>query len=208
MSYETICDLGVTSTCQPPSEITSLHHQAAIKMPKRKRDGPDSPEAVSAEEPGMSMRQRRVEHKLDLGYKQLNKAFKTAKGFERQKLGRRRKTACEKGDSKDVERIDDETEAIKVGHFSISMADACLGLNMSLADMYDRPLTFLLQRRIIYINHYSNSRLWPSLQTYPRLSRGRLRQCRMQQQQMSLRAYATRILSRRHCPRSSRISSR
>ncbi|KAL1306110.1 hypothetical protein AAFC00_004227 [Neodothiora populina] len=87
-------------------------------MPKRKRDGAESPAAESGEEQGKSMRQRRVEHKLEQGYKLLNRAFKTAKGFERQKLGRRRKTACEKGDSKDVQRIDAETEAIKTLDFA------------------------------------------------------------------------------------------
>lgn len=96
-------------------QITSLHHRVALSnMPKRKREGAESPEASSCEEQTKSMRQRRVEHKVDQGHKILNKAFKTAKGFERQKLGRRRKTACEKGDRQDVERIDAETEAIKV----------------------------------------------------------------------------------------------
>lgn len=84
-------------------------------MPKRKREF-EIPEAGSDDEDaGKSLRQRRVEHKLDQGYKLLNRAFRTAKGFERQKLGRRRKTACEKSDAKDVARIDTEIEAIKVG---------------------------------------------------------------------------------------------
>lgn len=83
-------------------------------MPKRKRDGSESPQEGGDEEQGKSLRQRRVEHKLDQGYKLLNRAFRLAKGFERQKLGRRRKTAAEKGDAQDVVRIDAETEAIKV----------------------------------------------------------------------------------------------
>lgn len=60
------------------------------------------------------MRQHRVEAKIENGHKLLNRAFRTAKGFERQKLGRRRKTAISKSDAKDVARIDAETEAIKV----------------------------------------------------------------------------------------------
>lgn len=87
-------------------------------MPKRKRDGSESPvEGGGEENVGKSVRQRRTEHKLDEGYRLLNRAFKTAKGFERQKLGRRRKTACDKGDAKDVIRIDAEIESIKVGAF-------------------------------------------------------------------------------------------
>jgi hypothetical protein len=83
-------------------------------MPKRKRDVNEGNDGGSGEEQGKSLRQRRVEHKLDHGRKLVSRAFKTAKGFERQKLSRRRKTACDKGDAKDVTRIDAEIEAIKV----------------------------------------------------------------------------------------------
>ena len=83
-------------------------------MPKRKREQNEGGDGGSGEDQGKSFRQRRVENKLDLGQKLVSRAFKTAKGFERQKLSRRRKNACEKGDAKDVARIDDEIEAIKV----------------------------------------------------------------------------------------------
>lgn len=84
-------------------------------MPKRKRDGEwDAPTAETTKEQSISMRQHRVEAKITNGHKLLNRAFRTAKGFERQKLGRRRKTAIAKSDAKDVARIDAETEAIKV----------------------------------------------------------------------------------------------
>ena len=85
-------------------------------MPKRKReqDQGEGRDTGSGEAQGKNFRLQRVEHKLDHGQKLVSRAFKTAKGFERQKLSRRRKTACDKGDAKDVTRIDDEIEAIKV----------------------------------------------------------------------------------------------
>ena len=56
----------------------------------------------------------RAEQKLHHGQKLLTRAFKTAKGSERQKLGRRRKTAAAKDDDKDIARIDAETVVLKV----------------------------------------------------------------------------------------------
>ncbi|THY19022.1 Bud-site selection protein [Aureobasidium pullulans] len=83
-------------------------------MPKRKRDGSEA-SASDAEgvETGVSIRQHRVQHKLELAHKQLARAFKTAKGFEAQKSGRRRKTAGANSDEKEVARIEAETAALK-----------------------------------------------------------------------------------------------
>jgi hypothetical protein len=87
-----------------------------ITMPKRKRDGSEaSASDVEGVEGGVSIRQHRVQHKLDYAHKQLARAFKTAKGFEAQKSGRRRKTAGAKSDAKEVARIEAETAALKVG---------------------------------------------------------------------------------------------
>lgn len=89
-------------------------------MPKRKRDGSlSNPETASNHI--LTTRQRRVEYKIAHGQKLLARAFKTAKGFERQKLGRRRKTAGAKSDTKDITRIDAETEALKVCHASTNL---------------------------------------------------------------------------------------
>ena len=90
-------------------------------MPKRKRDGSEASasdaEGAEGVEGGVSMRQHRVQQKLEHGHKLLARAFKTAKGFEKQKSGRRRKTAGEKADVKEVARIEAETAALKVGRF-------------------------------------------------------------------------------------------
>ena len=77
-------------------------------MGKRKRD-----EGAEEADGGISIKQRRINHKLKLATSKLGHAFKVAKGFERQKLGRRRKTA-EQNNLKDVERIEFEITALKV----------------------------------------------------------------------------------------------
>ena len=98
-----------------PSTTTFSVHMHST-MPKRKRDGSEA-SASDAEgvETGVSIRQHRVQHKLELAHKQLARAFKTAKGFEAQKSGRRRKTAGANSDEKEVARIEAETAALKVG---------------------------------------------------------------------------------------------
>jgi hypothetical protein len=80
-------------------------------MPKRKRDNEDG----DASDEKHGAQQQRIQFKLKQGVVKLGHAFKVAKGFERQKLSRRRKTAVsEKQEEKDVQRIDAETAAIKV----------------------------------------------------------------------------------------------
>jgi len=80
-------------------------------MPKRKRDNEVSSDEGDAV---FGAAQQRVQHKLQQGIVKLGHAFKIAKGFERQKLGRRRKNAIAQKDEKDVQRIDAEIAALKV----------------------------------------------------------------------------------------------
>lgn len=70
-------------------------------MPKRKRDGNDSPKD--------SLRKQ-----LELGQKALAHNLKLARGTERQKLGRRQKDALAKNDAADNMRIEAEICALKV----------------------------------------------------------------------------------------------
>ncbi|KAI7139001.1 hypothetical protein KC337_g52 [Hortaea werneckii] len=97
-------------------------------MPKRKRSS--SAEAVSANEaltPPLptpvvasatrapdGAKQQRVQHKLKQGEVKFGHAFKLAKGFERQKLGRRQKSAGAEKKEQDVQRINAEIAALKV----------------------------------------------------------------------------------------------
>ncbi|RMY33648.1 hypothetical protein D0865_14402 [Hortaea werneckii] len=96
-------------------------------MPKRKRSS--SAEAASADEAMTSpppapavapatcapdgAKQQRVQHKLKQGVVKIGHAFKLAKGFERQKLGRRQKSAGAEKKEQDIRRINAEIAALK-----------------------------------------------------------------------------------------------
>jgi len=83
-------------------------------MPKRKRDGQSQDNIDEREEvKGRASGSKRLEEKLHHHQTLIFRALKIAKGFERQKLGRRRKTAL-KTKPADVARIDAEIEALKV----------------------------------------------------------------------------------------------
>ena len=58
--------------------------------------------------------QRRLGKALDNGKVELTNALKTARIFERQKLGRRHKDAKKKSELTDVARLDAEVAALKV----------------------------------------------------------------------------------------------
>jgi len=75
-------------------------------MAKRKREDAE-------DDSGSNIKQRRISHKLKLHITKIGHAFKTSKGLERQKLGRRHKTATSKAESADITRIDSEILALK-----------------------------------------------------------------------------------------------
>ncbi|KAK5136782.1 hypothetical protein LTR08_002078 [Meristemomyces frigidus] len=77
-------------------------------MPKRKREAD-----AEAEDGRPGAQQQRVQYKLKQTTVKLGHAFKIAKGFERQKLGRRRQTAVAEKEEKTVQRIDAEIGALK-----------------------------------------------------------------------------------------------
>lgn len=76
-------------------------------MPKRKRSAYDDGDR------GQNMRKQDVQDALTKARKQLHKALKIAKGFERQKLGKRFKLATTNGESGNITRINREIEALK-----------------------------------------------------------------------------------------------
>jgi hypothetical protein len=77
-------------------------------MPKRKRDGNEIHEE---EDRASKIRKSRFRVKVEQGNKSIASALKLARGFERQKLGRRQKTA--KDDAKEQLRLKDEVTALK-----------------------------------------------------------------------------------------------
>nr|OQO29387.1 hypothetical protein B0A51_03169 [Rachicladosporium sp. CCFEE 5018] len=84
-------------------------------MPKRKRDGDGGDQqAVShSDSVPKGAQHQRVQHKLAQGAVKLGHAFKIAKGFERQKLGRRQKTVKAAKDVTGERRIESEIAALK-----------------------------------------------------------------------------------------------
>lgn len=81
-------------------------------MPKRKLselNGPARPDARK-----LSMKAIRLTHKFEQGVQVISKSLKTARGFERQKLSRREKTAKSQNDSATLSRLAEEVEALKV----------------------------------------------------------------------------------------------
>jgi hypothetical protein len=77
-------------------------------MPKRKRETYDN-DADRI----LSMRKADVQEKLTQSKKLLHRALKTAKGFDRQKLGKRLKLADKNTETENVARINREIEALK-----------------------------------------------------------------------------------------------
>ncbi|KAG8532886.1 uncharacterized protein KY384_002764 [Bacidia gigantensis] len=82
-------------------------------MPKRKRDGFQSQERHNARRKSLPERQRYVRDILDNGKTSLFRALKVARGFERQKLGRRQKTASQEKKDAEVTRIVEEVSVLK-----------------------------------------------------------------------------------------------
>ena len=81
-------------------------------MPKRKRTSIENRQVDLAEE--LELKKQNLEKKLVHGRKLLNRALKTAKGFERQKLGKRIKLAVGKKDEVESGRLQRELDVLKV----------------------------------------------------------------------------------------------
>lgn len=62
----------------------------------------------------LGLQQRQVEHLLEQGKKALFRSLKVARGFERQKLGRRQKTAKAEKAEDDLIRFSAEVAVLKV----------------------------------------------------------------------------------------------
>lgn len=64
-------------------------------MPKRKRQDGGEDDDLAIEDQALRIKVTRLKAKLDQGIKRLQSALKLARGFERQKMGRRQKTASD-----------------------------------------------------------------------------------------------------------------
>ncbi|KXT14707.1 hypothetical protein AC579_6413 [Pseudocercospora musae] len=82
-------------------------------MSKRKRDGDNNDEGGEQVAAKDYRRQRQIVDTFARSAKQLAAGFKLARGFERQKLGRRKKMAARERNEGETQRIDAEVAALK-----------------------------------------------------------------------------------------------
>lgn len=84
-------------------------------MPKRKLEDADDSDIVDAPVRRKFPRQGGLDGILENGKKTVFRALKVSRGFERQKLGRRQKTAKEQDAPAETARLAQEVTALKVG---------------------------------------------------------------------------------------------
>ena len=96
--------------------ISQATHLSAPDMPKRKRDDIGSSEEDPKRSANRALRKQRLqlEGVLSNGAKSLFRALKVARGFERQKLGRRQKAAKQSKDDAEAKRLEVEVATLKV----------------------------------------------------------------------------------------------
>lgn len=83
-------------------------------MPKRKLSDLETPQPTKHSKP--SIQTTRLTQLFDQGVHTLSRALKTARGFERQKLGKReQKTKAEKNEAA-LEKVRGEIAVLKVGY--------------------------------------------------------------------------------------------
>lgn len=84
-------------------------------MAKRKHDEINDPEAISNSAKARALRIQRLQldGQLDQSKKSIFRSLKVARGFERQKLGRRQKTAKTENNTTDATRLEAEVAALK-----------------------------------------------------------------------------------------------
>ncbi|PGH27755.1 hypothetical protein AJ80_00543 [Polytolypa hystricis UAMH7299] len=82
-------------------------------MTKRKRSDDEGKPSSNPDDRRIKIQTSRLEQRIEHGLKLLHRALKTAKGFERQKLGRRQKTATEKKDDAQLARLPEEIKVLK-----------------------------------------------------------------------------------------------
>ena len=85
-------------------------------MPKRKREDEDVGDSLVENEgvdPSVKIHAARLKSKTVQSVKKLHDALKLARGFERQKLGRRQKDATKQKNEKELQRLKEEVLALK-----------------------------------------------------------------------------------------------
>ncbi|KLJ13425.1 hypothetical protein EMPG_11615 [Blastomyces silverae] len=82
-------------------------------MSKRKRSDYEESDLSNLDDRRLGIQIARLEQKIEHGRQLIHRALKTARGFERQKLGRRQKTAKTTNETAQLSRIEEEIQALK-----------------------------------------------------------------------------------------------
>lgn len=92
-------------------------------MPKRKLEELYEAEKIplGSMDKKSRLQRQQVDGSLDQSKKAIFRALKIARGFERQKLGRRQKAAKAEGNDADIARLDAEVAALKVRSLSAQL---------------------------------------------------------------------------------------
>lgn len=117
-------------------------------MPKRKLGELDGPPRSGDKARKMSMKAVRLGVKFDQGVQIITKGLKTARGFERQKLSRREKTARSDNNRITLIKLGEEIEALKVWKIYLSRK-VTTSLNVLAQIRNSHMLTSLETRRLI-----------------------------------------------------------
>lgn len=104
--FKEICDQDVNVV-----QVFGLLTERKQKMPKRKRDTVREDEDAGIEDQALRIKVSRLKAKFDQSTKALLSALKLARGFERQKLGRRQKNAS--GHPQTLLRLREEVIVLK-----------------------------------------------------------------------------------------------
>lgn len=83
-------------------------------MPKRKRVEFEDSNPTNPDKSECKIQRKQLQLEIDHGCRILYRALKIARGFERQKLGRRQKSAREKQEDTRLARLEVEVQALKV----------------------------------------------------------------------------------------------
>lgn len=110
---------------------TKQNHKTQIPrtMPKRKL-------SELTPQPREASRATRLAENFDQGVQTLSRALRTARGFERQKLGRREQKAKSEKNHNLLDRVGEEIRALKVGVFFF--AYTCFALHTALHSLLGR----------------------------------------------------------------------
>ncbi|KAL4922480.1 BUD22-domain-containing protein [Aspergillus aurantiobrunneus] len=98
-----------------PDSVCTPRKHLVLKMPKRKLSDVTDTAPAQTQNQNLKLQTTRLKQKFDFGVTTLSRALKTARGFERQKLGRRQKTAkgAENANADTARRIEGEIAVLK-----------------------------------------------------------------------------------------------